>query len=171
MILTKQQEKDIKELIELAKQSDDEYNTINIHPGIDFTYYFDKGELVDWDFVCTNKKDTAIKSVVDLLNTSNNDAVENFMSNFPAISQVEENHKNKHTRLSNLYNDILRRIPNLTEDLLEDTIWFTKDIEELKKILAEYEYKSKNDKISDLEKDLKQITDPKLKQRLTKILK
>ncbi len=171
MILTKQQEKDIQKAIELANQLTDEHNTINILPGIDFTCHFDKGELVDWDFVCTNKKDMAIKSIADLLNTSNNDAVENFMSNLPAISQVEENYKNKYTKLSNLYNDILRRIPNLTEDLLEDTIWFTQDIEELKSKLAEYESKSKNDKIKDLETELKKITDPKSKQRLAKILK
>lgn len=171
MMLTKQQEKDIKELIELAKQLTDEQCTISIIPGIDFTCHFDSGDLIEWEFVCTNKKNTAIKSIVDLLGMSSCYDVERFINNHPEIVQTEENHKNNYIKFCNLYDKILRRVPNLAEDLLEDTIWNTQDTELLKAKLAKHESKSKNDKIKDLEKELKQIKDPKEKQRLAKILK
>ncbi len=171
MILTKQQEKDIKELIELAKQSDDEYETINIIPGIDFTCTFMDGDLEEWDFICTDEENEGIKSLVELLYSLTYENIEDFIDEHLEISRIKQKEKKKQDKINNLQDKILKSVPNLTRDLLNDTIYITQDIEELKKILKSSEVESKQKTFSDLEKTLEQIKDPDMKKKLIKILK
>lgn len=181
MKLTKQQEKDINKALELKKQLNLEKQTCSILPGIDLEYTldgsYDEVEIDRWKFVSTEKTNKNTDVVVNLLNDIDGSEVYEF-------GEVEDNL----SKLNNIFNKIIdlqekivKSFPSALIDIEDDVhelIWGNWTIEDFLKanelninIKTKRTKSEQNKKIKDLEKTLKQIKDPKIKQRLAKILK
>lgn len=179
MELTKQQEKDINKALELKKQLNLAKQTCSILPGIDLEYTlvesYDEVEIDYWKFVSTEKTNKNIDVVVKFLNYIDGSEVYEF-------GEVEDN-LSKSDKLFNKIIDLQDKIvksflsiPIDIEDDVYELIWGNWTIEDfLKAIELNINIKikmtkSEQNKIKNLEKDLEQIKDPKIKKKLIEIL-
>ncbi len=112
MKLTKQQEKDIKRLIELSKQLPVGEQRCNAIPGIDIEFDFEedygKFQILDFTFILTDKNNKKMEQFVEMLNQM-------LLDDFGYFESIEGVRKSL-----DKFNKILKKVKQLKEKICLD---------------------------------------------------